>query len=68
MTLSIFFFFSERVSNDKRTLEDRHRLQSEGQQLAIQRAINAELELLRLKREAVLRPAQMRLREVDGVL
>ncbi len=56
------------MSSDKRRLVDRLSAQSEAHQVALRRAVDAELELLSLRRDTVLRPAEMHLREVDRIM
>lgn len=61
------FLHSELAHNEQRKLEDRIRVQSDQAQKAQRRACDAEIELLNLRRETVLRPGEHRLREVDGI-
>jgi E3 ubiquitin-protein ligase TTC3 len=57
----------ERLSGERRKLEERLRLAQDHTHLAVQRAISAEVDILQLRVENVRRPGEARLMEIDRI-
>ena len=49
-------------------MEDKLKGQIEQFQRTLRRAMETEVEVLNMRRESILRPVEMRLREVEGML
>lgn len=55
------------MSSEHRKLEERLRLSQDNTHLAMQRAITAEVDLLQLRVDNVMRPGEARLTEIDRI-
>lgn len=65
--LPLFSAHRERKSSEHRKVEERLRLSQDNTHLAMQRAISAEVDLLQLRVDNVMRPGEARLTEIDRI-